>query len=54
MKERTKPCISFMLALIFLISSMPVPVMESQANGTNLKSVISGNIIDEKETVPLL
>ncbi len=54
MKGRTKPCISFMLALIFLISSMPVPVMESQANGTNLESVISGNIIDKKETVPLL
>lgn len=53
MKEKIKPCISFMFALIFLISSIPVPAMESQANGLNVGSVISGNIIDEKEAVPL-
>lgn len=54
MKERTKPCISFMFALIFLISSIPIPAMESQANGINMEGVISGNIIDETEDVSLL
>lgn len=53
MKERTKPYIAFMFALIFLISSIPVPAMESQANGTDVEYVISGNVIDKTEAVPL-
>ncbi|MBD5464801.1 MAG: hypothetical protein HDR22_03110 [Lachnospiraceae bacterium] len=51
MKERTKPCISFMLALIFLISSIPIPAIESQADGTGMEYVTSGNTIDEKEVI---
>lgn len=55
MKERVKPCISFMLALIFLISSIPVPAIEGQAkeNETAMGDIISGNIIEEKATVSI-
>lgn len=49
MKGKMRPCLSFVIALVFLINSIPSFVLESRAYERDMEYLVSGNVISEEE-----
>ena len=56
MKDKIRPCLSFIIALVFLINSIPSFVLESRAYERNMEYLVSGNVVsgEEEPVLPTL